>query len=132
MHKALPLLLLAAPVPAEAAQSAVVAASTHGRGHSSVMVTVPFGRSVRINDLVVRPVSVLEDSRCPAEVQCAWAGNMRVSFATAGRSNFTLELGRPLPIAGGRLTLLSAEPRRTKAASPAPKAYVFTLRFERP
>ena len=41
------------------------------------------GQSAVVGGLVIRPLAVLEDSRCPASVQCVWAGQVRIRAALA-------------------------------------------------
>lgn len=124
------LLGFAAPL---AAQSAAVATSSGGaHSRSSISVTAAFGRAVRINTMTLRPVAIVQDSRCPADVQCVWAGQLIVDFKTAGRKRIRLEQGKPLAVAGGRLTLVSASPGTRSGAPIPPQRYRFQLRFERP
>ena len=44
--------------------------------------TLKVGQKVTVKDtnLTVRFVAVAEDSRCPVDVTCAWAGNARLEF----------------------------------------------------
>ena len=74
--------LLLLPSTPLAAQSVAVATSSGGaQSRSSVSVTASFGRAVRINDMALRPVAVVQDSRCPANANCVWAGPLIVEFA---------------------------------------------------
>ena len=131
MRLVLSALLLGAAAPL-AAQSVAVATTGGGHARSSVSVTAAFGRAVRINDMVLRPVAVIQDSRCPANANCVWAGQLIVEFETARRSRIRLELGKPLAIRGGRLTLAGASPETRAGATIPPASYRFQLRFERP
>ena len=125
-------LLLACSAPL-AAQSAVVATTTGGaHSRSSVSVTASFGQPVRINQMVLRPVAIVQDSRCPANANCVWAGQLIVEFETVPGKKIRLELGKPLAIAGGRLTLAGASPQPRAGATIPPASYRFQLRFERP
>ncbi len=89
-----------------------------------------YGTSSRIVFL-----SVLEDSRCPADVQCVWAGNAKVvlTLSTQGMPDRPLSVNtavdpRTATVAGSilRVTGLSPDPR-SGAAIPA-NGYV--ARFE--
>ena len=132
MRLVLSALLLAGSTPV-AAQSVAVATSSGGpHSRTSVTVTAAFGQPVRINQMVYRPVAIVQDSRCPANVNCVWAGQLIVEFATAGRNRVRLEMGKPLVIAGGRLTLLGASPQPIAGKPIPPNQYRFQLRFERP
>ena len=44
------------------------------------------------NDLTIRFTSVLEDSRCPTDVQCAWEGNAEILLELSGGSLETVHL----------------------------------------
>lgn len=129
MKSLAPLVLLAA-VPAPAlAQQAIALVS--GGGHSQITLTVPFGQVVQFNQLQLRPVQIVEDSRCPPGVRCVWQGRIVARFALAGGATVDLENGKPVAIAGGRLTLVGAAPMSRPGEKIPPAAYRFTLRFER-
>ena len=124
--------LLACSTPL-AAQSVAVATTSGGpHSRSSVTLTAAFGQPVRINQMVLRPVAIIQDSRCPANANCVWAGQLIVELAAARGDPIRLEMGKPLPIAGGRLTLLGAQPEPIAGKAIPPSSYNFTLRFERP
>ena len=46
--------------------------------------TVEVGEAIRVDDRVVRVVSV-EDGRCPQNVECVWAGAATVTVDVGGR-----------------------------------------------
>ena len=46
--------------------------------------TAGLGQAGEVNGLRFRPLEVIEDSRCPARVQCVWAGRL-VLHLTAAR-----------------------------------------------
>lgn len=76
---------------------------------------VPLGRSAYADGPVVTPLKVIEDSRCPADVQCVWAGRLIVRTRVAGGAwarTLDLELGKPQAVADGALTLVSARAGR--------------------
>jgi len=63
-------------------------------------------------DLRVRPLAVLEDSRCPRDVTCIWAGRLRLRVALIPGGEIELTLSEPhaLPEGAGTLTLVAAAP----------------------
>lgn len=70
------------------------------------------GETARLGDISVRPLAVVEDSRCPHDVQCVWAGRLRLRVSisgVAGEPELTLGQGFALP-RGGTLTLVAAAP----------------------
>ena len=76
-------------------------------------VTARLGEEVRLGTLRIRPVAVLEDSRCPADVTCVWAGRIRVRVAVSGAGEPVMELNQPVAIPGGQsLSLVAVAPPR--------------------
>jgi len=95
--------------------------------------TAALGETAYTNGLQVRPVEVIEDSRCPANVQCVWAGRLVVRSEVRGgawRRTLDLELGKPEQVADGALTLVSATPGAIAGAETDPRAYRFTFDFQ--
>ena len=108
-----------------AACTSVIAAPTGPAG---------FDQVTAVESLQVRPLALLEDSRCPASVQCVWAGQVRIRaeiMASSGREIREMTLGKPIAVAGGRLTLVAVEPPKVTPGTTGPSAYRFTFRFER-
>lgn len=76
-------------------------------------VEVRLGETARLGDVSVRPIAVVEDSRCPGDVQCVWAGRLRLRAAVSRLGETELILGQPLALpGGGSLTLVAAAPAR--------------------
>lgn len=91
------------------------------------------GQVASVDGLRVRPLQIVEDSRCPINAVCVWAGRLVVRSEIRGGSSREvrdLELGKPQPIADGQLTLVTAEPGKTAGAETDPRAYLFTFVFE--
>jgi hypothetical protein len=90
------------------------------------------GERVYVDGPYVTPLEVLEDSRCPADVMCVWAGRLRIKAGVdlgSGSTEHELTLGQPIHVADGNLTLVEASPaRKTKTATP-PEGYRFGFRF---
>jgi hypothetical protein len=91
------------------------------------------GQATYVGGPVVTPLGVIEDSRCPMNARCVWAGRvvLRVRIATGGRSvERDLILGTPVPIADGTLALTSATPDRRTDLTIRPSDYRFTFEFQ--
>lgn len=75
-------------------------------------VEVRLGGTAQLSNLSVRPLAVLEDSRCPRDVTCIWAGRLRLRVALVPGGEIELTLGEPhaLPGGVGTLTLVAATP----------------------
>lgn len=98
--------------------------------------TAGFGQVARTVGPRVRPISLIEDSRCPIDVRCVWAGRVRIlAEITLRGGGETLRremtLGEPIAIDNGRLTLAAVEPEKVAATSSNRPPYRLTFRFER-
>lgn len=84
--------------------------------------------------LRLRFEEVLEDSRCPADVMCVWAGNARVRLlleADTDPAELLLNTGlepRAAPAAGYLVTLEAVQPGTHSERAIQPADYVVTLR----
>ena len=93
------------------------------------------GQRVAVGALVVTPQSVVEDSRCPINARCIWAGRLVVKTRIDGqgwRETADLTLGEPYETHGTALALTSGEPGREAGAGkeikPADYRFAFELR----
>jgi hypothetical protein len=59
--------------------------------------------------LTVRPIAVIEDSRCPGDVTCIWAGRLRIR-ANASGQEVEMTLGQPTQTAHGVVVFAVAKP----------------------
>src|SRR5690606_25783612 len=88
---------------------------------------------VYVDGPYVTPLEVREDSRCPADVQCVWAGRVRLSVRIdLGARSETREIATdaPIEVADGRLSLVEVRPAKvagTQDGAGAP--YRFGFRF---
>jgi len=93
--------------------------------------TAGFGEVARAGDVSVRPLALLEDSRCPALVRCVWAGQVRMSaevWSSRNRETREMILGKPIMVSGGTLTLVDVEPPKLAPETTDRRAYRFTFR----
>src|SRR5688572_17429423 len=101
---------------------------------SQARPTARLGEVATIDGVRVRPLSIIEDSRCPINALCVWAGRIvvRTEVRARGRRQILdLELGKPQPTAGGTLKLSSVAPSKVAGVETDRRAYRFTFRFER-
>ena len=95
--------------------------------------TAGLGQMAAGNGLRIRPIEVVEDSRCPATVQCVWAGKLTVRARMYGPGWTQIrdfELGVPQAVDYKRVTLVAAEPQKQTGAEIDPRAYRFTFDFQ--
>jgi hypothetical protein len=58
------------------------------------VVVARINESANLGDgLVVRPLAVVEDSRCPQNARCVWAGRLRLNVAIEGVGEREITLG---------------------------------------
>lgn len=86
------------------------------------------GEPTRVGMLVATPQVLVEDSRCPMNARCVWAGRVVLTTRIDGpgwRETANLTLGQPYPTHGTSITLTSVRPDRMTGAEPAPGDYLF-------
>jgi hypothetical protein len=94
------------------------------------IVTTRIGETVHVHGIRVTPLSVVEDSRCPKNARCIWAGRVRLSVRMGGVTR-ELTLGQPVPIVGGTIQLAAVLPERTtRGGTIPPRAYRFGFLFQ--
>ncbi len=90
------------------------------------------GQTVRVDSPRVTPLRVLEDSRCPMEARCVWAGQVRLlALVRTGRTSEFRELtnNSPIRVADGSLELVAVTPPQSTQHPPGPREYRFGFRF---
>ena len=95
--------------------------------------TAGLGQIAAGNGLKIRPIEVIEDSRCPAEVNCVWAGRLKVRARMNGPGWTQIrdfELGVPQAVDQYRVTLIAAEPQKQAGAEIDPRTYRITFDFQ--
>lgn len=94
---------------------------------------VALGQKAYVDGPIVQPVEVLEDSRCPMNARCVWAGRVRVKMVwirgNGEKQPFEVTLGEPTHIADGQFTLESVRPEKMTNVTIKPADYRFSLRF---
>ena len=94
--------------------------------------TAGLGQTANVDSLLVTPIAIVEDSRCPADVQCIWAGRLVVKTEVRGGSwtkTLDLTLGVGSHIADGEITLENAAPEKNSKTPVKPSEYRFTYSF---
>lgn len=76
------------------------------------VVAAGIGETADLGDgLAVRPLEVLEDSRCPQNARCVWAGRLRLKVEIEGVGERELTLDEAaIETSRGRLALVAASP----------------------
>lgn len=91
------------------------------------------GQTGSVDGPKLTPLAVLEDSRCPINARCVWAGQVRLRIRVtlgSGSREHEIVTGTPLQIADGQLELVEVQPGRMAGqGSEKPLAYRFGFRF---
>lgn len=90
---------------------------------------VALGQPVQVGTVVATPMKVIEDSRCPINARCVWAGRLVVETRIDGagwRDTANINLGETYGTHGQVIALVSGEPGKTAETETAPGAYRFT------
>ena len=113
-----------APVPTEQVVVPPVVAT-------STTLTLSLGERGQAGEFYIVLDKILEDSRCPKDVQCIQAGTVRVSSSIQGTSTLELQLKETSTTESMMVTLVSVEPVRVSTATLDSKDYRFTLLVEK-
>jgi hypothetical protein len=90
------------------------------------------GQAALIDGVVVRPIRVVEDSRCPSDVRCIWEGRLRIEAVIQFRGaseelRREMTLGKAVSLPQGALSLSEAAPDVLAGKARAPSDYRFTF-----
>ncbi len=95
--------------------------------------TAGLGETANVGGVQVRPLRVVEDSRCPVNAVCVWQGRLRVEAEVEARGGSethrtVLTLREPAALGDGILTMIEAQPVKLDAPIDPP-TYRFTFSF---
>lgn len=94
---------------------------------------VALGQTAYADGPIIQPVAVLEDSRCPMNARCIWAGRVRVQIlwfrGNGEKQPFEVTLGEATPLADGSITLEAVRPDKMTNVELKPQDYRFSFRF---
>ena len=94
---------------------------------------VRLGQTVIVDGPKIRVTRILEDSRCPMNARCIWAGRVKIQalwIRPSGNQPFEVVLGEPTQLADGKITLTSARPDRRTDKKIKPSDYRFSFEFQ--
>lgn len=94
---------------------------------------VRIGETAYVNGPRVTPLAVMEDSRCPMNARCVWAGQVRLTVRIdTGSGYVTREItsNKPVPVADGALELVEVTPNQVAGGEPIRRTdYRFGFKF---
>jgi hypothetical protein len=87
---------------------------------------VPLDQPVHVGRLAATPRAIIEDSRCPENARCVWAGRLVVSTRIDGENwheTVRLTLGERYATHGTWITLVSGLPEKQAEQPTPPRSY---------
>lgn len=113
-----------APCPTATNSTATSSSTTNNKLEAGI------GYTASSNNVKIYPLEVLEDSRCPEDVQCIQAGTVRLKAKVEsglGTSTVTLTLGEPITTEAEEITLIKVAPTSNSKKVIKPEEYLFTF-----
>lgn len=108
--------------------SAVLNSKAKAQVEAKLGVTVnPFGESVK-------PIELIEDSRCPEDVTCIQAGTVKVRtelIHATETSTHVFALGETVTTESQIITLIDVLPKKNTAKELSDKEYIFVFKIEK-
>lgn len=102
--------------------------------NGSATVTIGMGGEKKFKGISVQLLSIEQDSRCPIDVQCIWAGEVAMTFLVVSlpdeKAVSVKTDGTPVKVGNYQLTLLDVAPAKTSAEI-AKKDYQATIKLEK-
>lgn len=86
-------------------------------------------KSARSSKVRIKFLSVVEDSRCPKDVNCVWAGNAKIKVRiSTGRTSREVEINTNTGAQGSQIeawaiNLVSLTPSPTSKGAPSGRSY---------
>lgn len=97
---------------------------------TTVNLQTTIGQQVIGFNAKITPLAVVEDSRCPIDVQCIQAGTVRVSATLVSGGTSTEQifvLNTPVTTKTEKITLINVTPEKESKKTIAPTDYRFTF-----
>lgn len=98
---------------------------------SSTSTPIAVGGNTVVQGTTIRVLELIEDSRCPVDVQCIQAGTVRVRAAIdSSNKDFTFTLLQPQIVGTTTITLVSVVPQQKYAKQTVPQGdyrFIFTV-----
>lgn len=101
---------------------------------SPAQVRAGIGQSAQALGVVITPILVLEDSRCPVDVQCIQAGTVRLRAqlqSGLGSAEQVFTLGQPITTEAETVTLILVSPAKNSTITIGPSEYVFEFEIRK-
>ncbi|HRH26489.1 MAG TPA: hypothetical protein PLF31_03435 [Candidatus Paceibacterota bacterium] len=115
-------------IPQRGPEDVIEGENTAATGTKSMVIDTSVGVGVSAYGIKVEPIEIVEDSRCPIDVQCIQMGTVRVkATVTSARDTTTVEftLGEAETVSGDVITLSAVSPESVSGFDPQTSDYSF-------
>lgn len=133
-HHALVLLLLLLTVTLVACQSTSAPAPQAASLNQEIQLAPGEQAAYQQQGLSVEFVRVVDDSRCPSDVTCVWAGEVKVQLSTRVNSaeavQHEITAGQQATVGELRLAVVKVQPDPISTRQISPEEYRVTLKVE--
>lgn len=95
------------------------------------LIALGLGESGKVGAVTITPREVVEDSRCPSDVQCIWAGRVRVRasiMSGLGTTDQIFFLGESVTTDTEAVTLVDVKPTKVSATPIKSSDYRFIFK----
>ncbi len=93
-------------------------------------ISISIGAKATINDITIGVLELIEDSRCPEDVVCIWAGTVKVRATLQsglGTADQIFEIGIPITTESETVTLVGVNPIPRAGKDIGVEEYVFSF-----
>jgi hypothetical protein len=118
----------------EMATTTATSSDTTNGESESIQISAKIEQGASALGVEVEPLEILEDSRCPANVNCIQAGTVRVrALLTSGLGTATqvFELSKPITTESEEITLVEVEPQTVAGVKILPNQYIFKFEIKK-
>ena len=102
---------------------------------TSATIRTTIGQKMTGLNVTLTPLEVVDDSRCPVDAQCIWAGTVKVNTRVVsglGTSEMVFELNQPITTEAEVITLTEVTPIRTAGEAIPTSLYRFAYTVSKP
>ena len=126
----------ACPGEASDAGTSVTGSGTSGpNSGANTQTSTSLNQTIIIGGVYITPTRVVSDSRCPVDVTCIWAGEVKLAVhlekKVMGQNNsadVTFTSGTAVNFQGSNISLVDVQPQQKSKSSILDKDYVFTFK----
>lgn len=105
-----------------------------GKTVADISLAVKIGQPASGMGVTITPLEVVEDSRCPLDVVCVWAGTVRLRVelkSAVGVSTEMFKLGMPITTEADEIELVDVSPEARSEIAIRAKEYRFKFKVSK-